>query len=158
MVAALSGIALLSVPAGLLGVAPGVLFTSVLLAAFVTIGNAIGVIQATLFTVVIPNELRGLCIGLSTTVGIPFSMGLSPLAVSFLSGTLGGPADLGKALAIMCVSVSLLGAAIFAWGQRYFSPSSESPIGSGQGPGVAPRPRQCGCCGTFESGCGTEFT
>ena len=107
MVRALSGIALLSVPAGLLGVVPGVMLTSVFLAAFVTLGNAISVVQATLFTVVIPNELRGLCVGLSTTLGIPFSMGLSPLIVSVLSGALGGSAALGKALALMCVTISL---------------------------------------------------
>ncbi len=132
MVAALSGLALLSVPAGLLGVAPGIVFTGVLLAAFVTIGNAIGVMQATLFTIVIPNELRGVCIGLSTTVGIPFSMGISPLVASFLSDTLGGPAALGKGLTIMCMSVSLLGAVSFAWGQRYFSHSSQARIESSQ--------------------------
>src|SRR6185312_349592 len=95
------------------------------LAAFVTLGNAISVVQATLFTVVIPNELRGLCVGLSTTLGIPFSMGLSPLIVSVLSGALGGSAALGKALALMCVTISLLGAAAFAWGQARFPSERE---------------------------------
>jgi MFS family permease len=127
MASALSALALLSVPAGFLGVAPGVMLTSILLAAFVTLGNAISVIQAALFTVVIPNELRGLCVGLSTTLSIPFSIGLAPMIVSFLSGLLGGPGTLGKALALLCSMVSLLGALTFAWGKRYFLAAGSAP-------------------------------
>jgi MFS family permease len=117
----LSGLTLLSVPTGLFAVMPGVTSTSVLLVLFMTMGGAITVTWAALFTIVVPNELRGLCMMVSTAAGLLFGLGLAPVSVSLLSSALGGPAEIGRALMWICVTISFFGAAMFAFGSRNFS-------------------------------------
>jgi len=112
-------LALLCVPAGLFAVVPQVGSASVLLVASIAILTAISVMAATLLIVVIPNEIRGVALGLLTGVGAFLSVGLSPLLVSSLSSVLGGPTALGKALAAVSVGGALLCAAVFAFGRRY---------------------------------------
>jgi MFS family permease len=114
----LSGLTLLSVPAGLFPVISAVFPASALLLLFVTIGFMIALIFATLVTVVIPNELRGLCLTIASAASSIVGGALAPSAVSLLSGALGGPAFLGQALAAVCVAASLIGAAMFVAGRR----------------------------------------
>jgi predicted MFS family arabinose efflux permease len=117
----LSWLALLSaLPAGLFAVGPGVGSASVLLAMFMTIVGAIIVAVTALFTIVVPNELHGLCLSVVVGANIFFGTALAPVTVSLLSGAIGGPTMIGKALALVCVTASLLGAAMFALGRRYF--------------------------------------
>lgn len=125
----LSGLSLLSVPAGLFAIAPSVPAAGALIVLFMTIGYAISVIAGTLFTVVIPNELRGLCISVSVTASLLFCLGLAPVTVSMLSTVIGGPTMIGAALAIVCAAISLFGAAVFTVGRRHFS------AGAGTDPG-----------------------
>jgi MFS family permease len=117
---ALGGLALLTVPAGFFAVVPGVGPASVLLFILMTIVGAILVTAVALFTIVIPNELRGLCLSAMTGANVFFGVALAPVTVSLLSGAIGGPATIGRALAIVCVAAGLLGAATFAFGRRYF--------------------------------------
>jgi predicted MFS family arabinose efflux permease len=116
----LSGLALVSTPAGLFAVMPGVASASVLLVMFLTIVSAMCVMGTTLFTVVIPNELRGVCMAAFAALCVVCAIGLAPLTVSVLSGAIGGPAMIGKALALVGVTTSVLAAATFAVGGRYF--------------------------------------
>jgi MFS family permease len=119
-IAVLSGLGFLSVPAGLFAAAPGVVSAGILLAVFMTIIGAILVTGIALFTIVIPNELRGLCLALQAAAGVVFGVALAPMAVSFLSGALGGPAMIGKALSLVCMSTSLVSAIALAYGRRHF--------------------------------------
>ena len=48
-------------------------------------------------------------------------VGVAPVAVSLLSGMLGGTTMIGHALAWVCALTSLLGALIFALGRRGFA-------------------------------------
>jgi len=116
----LSGLSLLCVPAALFPVMPGVTSASVLLATFITVISAIVVMSTTLFTVVIPNELRGLCIAVAAAACTVFGIGLAPVAVSLISGALGGPSMIGKALAVVCVLAAGVSVGIFAFGSRHF--------------------------------------
>jgi MFS family permease len=116
----LSALALLSVLPGLFAAAPGVASVSVLVVTFMTLVAAVAVVAMTLFTVVVPNELRGLCVSVSVATNVLFALGLAPLVVSLLSGAIGGSASVGRALALVCVAASLLGATAFAFGIRYF--------------------------------------
>lgn len=111
----LSGLALLSAPAGLFGVMSGVASASVALGMFLTIGIATWVMVIAFTIVMIPNELRGLCMTLQFAVGALFGFGLAPVMVSLLSGAIGGPAMIGNALALVCVPITVLGAALFAY-------------------------------------------
>jgi hypothetical protein len=51
--------------------------------------DSIGFTMA-LTLIVIPGELRALNVGVSLIVGVIFAIGLAPIAVSALSGVLGG--------------------------------------------------------------------
>ena len=114
-----SALALLSVPAGFFAVMPNVSFTSFFLVMLITIGNMIGVMFITLFTVVIPNELRGLCLSLTSAIGTTFGLAVAPVSVSLLAGAIGGSAMIGRSLAVVCAVTCLLGAGTFAIGRRY---------------------------------------
>lgn len=111
-------LAVLCAPAGLFAVMPGMLLAGALLTILLAILTATLVMALTLFIVVIPNELRGLCTGLLTAAGVFFSIGLAPVLVSSLSGAFGGSAKIGDALSLVCVVASLSCAAAFAWGCR----------------------------------------
>jgi MFS family permease len=114
-------LALLSTPAGLFAVVPHVGFAILLLGTFMTTVGAIVVAGTTLFTIVVPNELRGLCLATLSTAIVIFGVALAPVLVSLLSAEIGGPAMIGQALAIVCVVSGLLGTASFAFGCRFFS-------------------------------------
>jgi MFS family permease len=116
----LTALALLTLPAGSFTFMHGVAYASIALIAFTTIISATCVMGATLFTIVIPNELRGMCIAILFATSTLFAIGLAPVTVSLLSGAMGGPAMLGKALAAVVASTSLFGAAAFASGVRHF--------------------------------------
>jgi MFS family permease len=120
-VLAISILALISAPMGLFPVVPGTGAAGVLICMFFTIIAAAVNMAATLFTIVIPNELRGLCLSVMTAGVSLFGMMLAPLAVSILSGAIGGPHMVSAALAIVCVTGSLLCAAVFGVGRKFMS-------------------------------------
>jgi hypothetical protein len=70
--------------------------------------------------IVIPGELRALNVAISLIVGSVFFIALAPLAVSGLSGILGGEGALPQALAIVCGVASLVNAIYFASVARHF--------------------------------------
>lgn len=126
-VSVLCMLALLSAPAGLFGSAPGVVTVSILLIGVMTLMLAIALMGITLVTIVIPNEVRGLCMSVLVAVNILFSVAVAPVAVSMLSGALGGPAMIGKALSLVCVTACLLAAVTFAFTRRYLRPLAVAP-------------------------------
>jgi predicted MFS family arabinose efflux permease len=117
---ALSVLALLNVPAACFGLMTQAEEASVLLVLFMTIASTVGVTEMTLATVVIPAELRGLCLSVLVAAGLIFGIGLAPVAVSLLSGAMGGPQAIGYALSVTCITTSIVGAAAFALGRPYF--------------------------------------
>ena len=120
----LAGIASLSMPMALFNLMPNPTSAGIMMTAFLTLGFSIATAGVTLSIIVIPGELRGLYLGMAFTVGSVFFVGLAPLAVSSLSGLLGGEAMIGKALTIVCAAASLLGATVFALSAKYF-PTTE---------------------------------
>jgi hypothetical protein len=119
-VSALMGLALVSVPASLFALAPGVGSASFLLTTFIAVCGATVVIGTALTIVVIPNELRGFCMSVFMAVGVLFGVGLAPVTVSLLSSALGGAAMIGDALALVSVTACLFNAVTFAIGKRSF--------------------------------------
>jgi MFS family permease len=117
----LSALAFLNVPAALFAVTPGVGLTAAVLVIFMTLIAASVVMATTLFTTIVPNELRGLCVSVSVAVNVLFAIGIAPPIVSALSGAIGGPAMIGKSLSLVCLCTSLLAAAAFSLGRRYVS-------------------------------------
>jgi MFS family permease len=120
----LTVLAFLGVPTGFFALMPGVAAASILLVAFTVLISAGCVMGTTLFTIVIPNELRGLCMAMLTAACVLIGNGLAPVMVSLLSGVIGGPVMIGKALTLVAATTSVLGAGIFALGARYFGASA----------------------------------
>jgi predicted MFS family arabinose efflux permease len=123
-VAVLGALALLSAFAGLFAFVPGVALASGMLVAAMTLVLAIAVMGMTLFTIVIPNELRGLCMSVLVALEILFALAVAPPLVSILSGAMGGEAMIGSALSVVCAATGLLGAVVLAVGRRYFQPAA----------------------------------
>jgi len=116
----LCALALLSVPAATFAFVPGALSTSVLLVASVTLVTAISVMGLTLVAVVVPNELRGLCMAVSMAICVLIGNGLAPMVVSFWAAGLGGGAAIGTALSLVCLTASGIGVVTFGLGRRVF--------------------------------------
>lgn len=108
---ALGAVSFLGAFAALFPVLPNETWAASLLVVFLTAISAIIVMSTTLFTVVIPNEIRGLCITVMIGTTVIFGLALAPLCVSALSTLSGGDAQLGSALAVVGV-VSCVGAGV----------------------------------------------
>lgn len=113
-------LALCSIPAGLFGAMSTIPLTVGTLILFLVLGNAIAVVVTALTISVIPNELRGVSMGLQWGGGALFGFGVAPIVVASLSRGLGGPAAIGDALAIVCATASLFGALVFICSRRMF--------------------------------------
>jgi MFS family permease len=115
----LSSLAILAAPAGCFALAPGVASASCLLLLFMMIIGATLVAGIAVLTIVIPAEYRGL--GMATLAGaqVLFGVAVAPVLVSLLSGMLGGPATIGRALSLVVLTTSALTAASFAIGRRF---------------------------------------
>ena len=111
----LSLLALLSLPTACFATLPELTVVSLSLTLFLLIGGAINALVTAISIVVIPNELRGLCMAIEFAAGALFGLGVAPLIVSLLSDGIGGPTALGQALSIVCVLTGVLGTATFAY-------------------------------------------
>lgn len=92
--------AALSVPAALFPIMPTVAGFGVMLALLLLAGAATGLITATAIAVLVPNEIRGVCLGAFIVISSIIGLGVAPMLVTFGSAALGGEAHLGMALAV----------------------------------------------------------
>ena len=113
-VSALAVCALLAIPGGLFAVAPGVAIFSVVVVVFTTLLLACAVMGNVVLTVVVSNEVRGLCLGIFGAVSVIFAFGFAPVLVSRASVIIGGPGMIGTAVAVVCAGMTLLTFMIFA--------------------------------------------
>jgi MFS family permease len=115
----LTGLALLSAPTSLFAFMPNIAATCTLLIASMTLLLAVGIMGITLITILIPDEVRGLCMSVLMATILLFALAVAPVTVSLLSGGIGGLAMIGKALSIICVMIGFLAAATFAFGRQH---------------------------------------
>jgi hypothetical protein len=101
--------AVAAVPATLFPLAGSVPLFAGLLFAMLLGGTITGLITATALAVLLPNELRGLSVGVFLAVGGLVAFGIAPSLVTALSTLIGGEAMLGQALALVGFAVSVLG-------------------------------------------------
>jgi MFS family permease len=116
----LTALAALSLPFACFASASSALSAAVMLTLFLTLGFTLSAAALALTLIVIPGHLRALNVGVSLIVGSVFFIGLAPLAVSGLSGLLGGESSLPQSLAVVCGSASLLNVVVLACSARYF--------------------------------------
>jgi MFS family permease len=105
-------------PASMFGMAPNIRVATVLLGIYIAVRSGILVMTLALFTIVIPNEIRGLSLAISGAANVFIGSGVAPLAVSLLSDALGGGRMIGVALAIVSGAASAVCALVFLLGMR----------------------------------------
>ncbi len=110
--------AIIGVPAALFPVAPDTVWFGIAFAVLSLCGAITGLITSVALTVLIPNELRGLCIGAFIAFAGLIGFGIAPSLVTAISGWLGGEARLGSALAIVGVATGVLAVAGFGMAMR----------------------------------------
>lgn len=110
---------ILSVPMALFPLAPNSAIFAIMLGIFLLCGTVAGLIVSTSIAVLLPNELRGLCIGLFIAVGGTIAFGLAPLLITFVSTLLGGEAQLGLSLAIVGAITTMLASIAFPMAMRH---------------------------------------
>ena len=118
---ALSVFALAALPAGAYASMPDPVLASAVMIVFMTLVSAVAVLSMTLFTVVVPNELRGLCISVSIATNVLFALGLAPLGVSSLMSLVGGSGQIAWALTLECMATTAVGGVTFAWAARRYA-------------------------------------
>lgn len=105
--------AAVGIPAALFPVSPSVPVFAVALGTLMLCGTITGLITSVALTVLMPNELRGLCIGAFIAFAGLVGFGAAPMLVAGVSGWLGGERHLGQALATVGVIVSAASALSF---------------------------------------------
>lgn len=111
----LAVLTILSAPTGLFPVMPT--FTAAIIGflLFESFGLALITIVMTLFTIVFPASVRGLCVGIMLTAASLVSLSLAPGMVSLLAEARGGAGQLGASMAIIAIAASVLaGICVFA--------------------------------------------
>lgn len=118
--------AAIGIPASLFPIAPGTIGFAVGLGTLMFCGTITGLVTSVALTVLIPNELRGLCIGAFIAVAGLIGYGIAPTLVTWVSTLLGGEAFLGSALAAVGLIVSVISLAAFAFAMRHAPLSATS--------------------------------
>lgn len=108
----------LGIPAALFPIMPSVPLFAIALGTLVFCGTITGIITSVALTVLIPNELRGLCIGAFIALAGLIGFGVAPTLVTWVSAMLGGERHLGSGLAIVGTLVSIVSLASFARAMR----------------------------------------
>jgi len=118
--ALLVSLSIITLPTCLFAASPSVVLISALFTALMTSIGALLVAASAMFMVIIPGELRGLCMGMLAGICVLFGIGVAPLTTSVLSAVMGGTAMIGNALTIVCVATTLLAGLSFALGRMYY--------------------------------------
>lgn len=111
--------AAIGIPTALFPVMPSVPAFAAALGLLILSGTITGLVTSVALIVLIPNELRGLCIGAFIAIAGLIGFGLAPTLVTIVSGALGGEAHLAPALAIVGVLVSIGALLGFALAMRH---------------------------------------
>jgi len=105
--------AALSIAAAMYPVMTSVAGFAVTMALFLICGVICGIITATAIAVLVPNEVRGVCLGAFIVVGSLIGLGLAPTLVTVVSSALGGEDHLAQALATTGAIISAISFAAF---------------------------------------------
>ena len=108
----------LGIPAALFPLMPSITGFAIALGVLSLCGAVTGLVVSVALTVLLPNELRGLCIGAFIAVAGLIGFGLAPWIVTRVSAVMGGETMLAEALAIVGVSVSTLSFLAFIMAMR----------------------------------------
>jgi MFS family permease len=109
----------LGIPSALFSVSPNLIVFAIALGSLILCGTITGIVVAVALTVLIPNELRGLCIGAFIAIAGLIGFGLAPTLVAWVSSLMGGEQFLSFALALVGAVVSALSFVAFLIAMRH---------------------------------------
>jgi MFS family permease len=109
LIGALLG-SLLSIPASLFPIMPSVPWFGAMLGLLLLSGTATGLVTAAAIAVLVPNDIRGVCLGAFVVLIAIIGLGVAPTLVAVISDRLGGGAQHRAALAVTGVATSLASA------------------------------------------------
>jgi MFS family permease len=115
----LAALTFVCAPVSLFAFVTNIALASTLLVVSLTLLLAVAIIGMILFTVVIPSEIRGLCLSILIAANLLSAFAIGPVIVSLMSAASAGPGGIGKSLSVTCVAVSLCVSACFAYGGPY---------------------------------------
>ncbi|PAX07716.1 MFS transporter [Sphingomonas lenta] len=110
--------AAIGAPAAIFPVAGDVTLFAILFGTLVLCGTITGLITSVAITTLIPNEARGLTVGLFVAVAGLIGFGIAPTLVTAVSELLGGEAHLAPALAIVGTVTGVMAVLAFALAVR----------------------------------------
>ncbi len=100
--------ALLSIPGAFFPVMPTLSGFAWMFALLLTCGAVTGLITATAIAVLVPNEIRGVCLGAFIVIGAVIGFGIAPTMVTMISDALGGAGAIRYGLAATGVLTSVV--------------------------------------------------
>lgn len=100
-------------PAALFPLLPDVTSFAIALGVLMLGGTVTGLVMSVALTVLLPNELRGLCIGAFIAIAGLIGFGIAPTLVAAVSDLMGGEQHLAPALALVGIVVSTLAVGAF---------------------------------------------
>ena len=119
----------IGIPSALFSIMPSVSGFAIAIGLLILSGTVTGLISSVALTVLIPNELRGLCIGAFITIAGLIGFGIAPSLVTLASGAMGGEQYLGQAQALVGVIVSAIAfVAFIVAARRAPSTATTQPI------------------------------
>jgi MFS family permease len=110
--------AALSIPAALFPIMPDVTWFAVLLAVLLASGACVNIAATSAIMVIVPNQLRGVCMSLVVAVIGMSAFGIAPLLVSLSAQAFAGGADLAVPLSWVGVVTSILATFAFLRAMR----------------------------------------
>ena len=106
--------ATLSIPGAFFTLMPDVTGFAWMLLLLLTCGAITGLVTAAAIAVLVPNELRGVCLGAFIVIGAIIGFGLAPTLVTLIADALGGEQALRYGLAFTGAGASIIAALGFA--------------------------------------------
>jgi len=110
--------AVLSIPGAFFTLMPDVAGFAWMLLLLLTCGAVTGLVTSAAITVLVPNEIRGVCLGAFIVIGAIVGFGVAPTLVTLIANGLGGDQALRYGLAITSASASAIAAIGFVGALR----------------------------------------
>ncbi len=107
-----------AVPGAFYGIAPDIASFAVLFGWLVAATVAAVITAVSSLTLAVPNELRGLAIGIYGLIVATFGLGLAPTVIALTAQSLGGPHPLGLAVALVGAPAASMAILAFLFAMR----------------------------------------
>lgn len=124
----------LALPGALFSIAPGLGAFAWLLGLLLLCGAVMGLVTAAAIALLVPNEIRGLCLGSFIVLGAVLGLGLAPTLVVWVGSALHATHPLGLSLALVNTVVGVISCVAFCLAAWRLRAAPEHPADVRRGP------------------------